>query len=99
MIVFLIFGYWISFVMCVYIYLFHVCFKKIENEKNIRWIVISDVKESNGEIIELVGGWSLLRVCNRVIWYYVTHKDKKRIEEKYTLQGKLCCKFDKLKDQ
>jgi hypothetical protein len=44
----------------------------MENGKNIRWIVRSDVKESNGEIIELVDGRRLLCVCNRVIWYYVT---------------------------
>ena len=28
----------------------------MENEKNIRWIMRSNVKESNGEIIELMGG-------------------------------------------
>jgi len=32
----------------------------MENENNIRWIVRSDVKESNGETIELVGGRRLL---------------------------------------
>jgi hypothetical protein len=44
----------------------------MKNGKNIRWIVKSDVKESNGETIELVGDRRLLHVCNRVIWYCVT---------------------------
>jgi hypothetical protein len=57
----------------------------MENEKNIRWIVRSDVKESNGETIELVGGRRLLRVYNRVIWYCVTKEDKKGIKEMYKL--------------
>ena len=57
----------------------------MENEKNIRWIVRSDVKESNGEIIELVNGRRLLHVYNIVIWYYVTQKDKKRTKEMYKL--------------
>jgi hypothetical protein len=57
----------------------------MENEKNIRWIVRSDVKESNGEIIELVNGRRLLHVYNIVIWYYVTQEDKKRTKEMYKL--------------
>jgi hypothetical protein len=57
----------------------------MENGKNIRWIVRSDVKESNGEIIELVNGRRLLHVYNIVIWYYVTQKDKKRTKEMYKL--------------
>jgi len=57
----------------------------MENEKNIRWIVRSDVEESNGETIELVGGRRLLRVYNRVIWYCVTKEDNKRIKEMYKL--------------
>jgi hypothetical protein len=57
----------------------------MENENNIRWIVRSDVKESNGETIELVGGRRLLRVCNRVIWYCVTKEDKKRTKKMYKL--------------
>lgn len=43
----------------------------MKNENNIRWIVRSNVKESNGKIIELVGGWRLLGIYNRVIWYCV----------------------------
>jgi hypothetical protein len=43
----------------------------MENGKNIRWIMRSDVKESNRETIELVGGWRLLRICNTVVWYCV----------------------------
>jgi hypothetical protein len=42
----------------------------------------SNVKESNGETIELVCNQKLLRVCNRVIWYCVTQEDKKRTEDK-----------------
>jgi hypothetical protein len=57
----------------------------MKNGNNIKWIVRSDVKESNGETIELKGGWRLLRVCNRVIWYYVAQEDKKIIEEMYKL--------------
>jgi hypothetical protein len=57
----------------------------MENGKNIRWIVRSDVKESNGEIIELVNGRRLLHVYNIVIWYYVTQEDKKRTKEMYKL--------------
>jgi hypothetical protein len=57
----------------------------MENGKNIRWIVRSDVEESNGETIELVGGRRLLCVYNRVIWYCVTKKDKKRIKVMYKL--------------
>jgi hypothetical protein len=45
----------------------------------------SNVKESNRETIELVGGRRLLRVCNRVIWHCITQKDKKRIEKMYKL--------------
>jgi hypothetical protein len=57
----------------------------MKNGKNIRWIVRSDVKESNGEIIELVNGRRLLHVYNIVIWYYVTQEDKKRTKEMYKL--------------
>jgi hypothetical protein len=53
----------------------------MENGKNMRWIVRSDVKESNRETIELVGGRRLLCVCNRVIWYCVTQEDKNRTEK------------------
>jgi hypothetical protein len=71
----------------------------MENRKHIRWLVRSDVEESIGETIELVGSWKLLRICNRVIWYYVTQQDNKKIKEMYKLLGKLCCKFGKLKHQ
>jgi hypothetical protein len=53
----------------------------MKNGKNMRWIVRSDVKESNRETIELVGGRRLLCVCNRVIWYCVTQEDKNRTEK------------------
>jgi hypothetical protein len=69
MIVFLVFGYWIFFVVCVCVPIS--CMSYV-NGKNIKWIVKSNVEKSNGEIVELVGGWRLLHVCNRVIWYCVT---------------------------
>jgi hypothetical protein len=55
----------------------------MENGKNIRWIVRNDVKESNRETIELVGSRKLLRIYNRVIWYY------------YYCIYKVCKQFDR----
>jgi len=99
-IVFLTFGYCISFIMCVCVYPSLICFKQMKNEKDIRWIVRSVVKESNGEN-NWIGGWpkAILCICNRIIWYCVTQEHKKRNEKMYKLYGKLCCKFGKLKNQ
>jgi hypothetical protein len=57
----------------------------MKNGNNIKWIVRSDVKESNEETIELVGGQRLPRVCNKVIWYYVLQESKKGNKEMYKL--------------